>query len=62
MLVAHTYLYTLRFAFIPRLKLVGFPAHKIINRKKIREMCDWLKFYDENGYFPFDKVPIKKKP
>jgi hypothetical protein len=33
-------------------------VQKILTEKDIEEMCGWLKFYDEKGYFPFRKVRI----
>ena len=31
---------------------------KKITNKDRKEMCEWLEFYDLNGYFPFEKKPI----
>lgn len=29
-----------------------------MNKKKIREACDWLQYFDDHGKFPFDKVRV----
>lgn len=33
-------------------------VHEKMSKKKIREMCGWLQYYDDNGKFPFDKVRV----
>lgn len=30
-----------------------------ITKNVIQEMCDWLEFYDINGYFPWEKKAVR---
>lgn len=33
-------------------------VQKILTDEDIEEMCGWLEFYDNNGYFPFEKIRV----
>ena len=33
-------------------------VQKILTKKDIKEMCEWLNFYDIYGYLPFEKKKI----